>query len=86
MAADGVLIRLERVATTVEDHARRLRELEAAQPAVLAAEVRELRADVLETKEELKATKRALYTVALSVAGGAITFAFTAFQIWGSAA
>lgn len=79
------LVRLERLATTVEDHTRRITELEATQPAVLAAEVRELRADVIETKNELKATKRALYTVALSVAGGAITFAFTAFQLWGSA-
>lgn len=84
MGADAVLVRLERAAVTLEDHGRRLETLEAANPAVIAAEVRELRADVLETKSELRATKRALYTVALSVAGGAITFAFTAFQIWGT--
>jgi hypothetical protein len=80
-----VLVRLERVTATLEDHSRRLGEIERVQPAVVAAEVRELRTDVLELREEVRATKRALYTVALSVAGGAITFAFTAFQIWGSA-
>ena len=83
MASDAVLVRLERVANEVENHARRLEALERHDPAGLVVEVRELRADVAELKDETRATKRALYTVALSVAGGAITFAFTAFQIWG---
>lgn len=79
-------IALARHAAKIEDFERRISGIESAKPDVLAAEVRELRADILEVKDEVKATKRALYTVALSVAGGAITFAFTAFQIWGSAA
>lgn len=83
MGADAVLVRLERAVVTLEDHDRRLLDLEHANPAVIAAEVRELRADNVELKAEMKAIKRALYTVALSVAGGALTFAFTAFQIWG---
>ena len=91
MAADAVLVRLERAVTTLEDHGRRLTSLEDVRPAVLAAEVRELREDIAEVRaelrdvrDELKANRRSLYTVALSVAGGAITFAFTAFQIWGT--
>jgi transposase-like protein len=69
----------------LDEHHRRLSELERTQPAVLAAELRELRNDLAEVREEQRATKRALYTVALSVAAGAVTFAFTAFQIWGAA-
>jgi uncharacterized membrane protein len=90
MAADAVLVRLERVVTTIEDHARRLAWLESTNPAVVAQEVRELRADLADVRnelrdfrEELKANRKATYTVTLAVLGGAISFAFTAFTVWG---
>ena len=89
MAADAVLVRLERVVTTIEDHARRLLSLEAANPALIAQEVRQLRDDLAEVRaelrdfrEELKANRRATYTVSLTVLAGAISFAFSAWR-WG---
>ena len=84
MSDFGIQVRFERAVTTIEEHARRLSELEDAKPQVLASEVRQIRQELHDLREDVKATKRALYTVALSVAGGAITFAFTAFQLWGS--
>ena len=90
MSADVVLVRLERVVTTMEDHARRLTTLEATNPALVAQEVRELRANLAEARaelhefrDELKANRKGTYTVTLAVLAGAISFAFTAFQVWG---
>lgn len=84
------MVRLERAVTTLEDHSRRLSSLEASHPAVLATEVRELREDIAQVRaelrdfrEELHANRRSLYMVTLSVLGGAVAFAFTAFQVWG---
>lgn len=76
-------IRLERAVTTLEDHARRLSELESAKPAVLANEIRQLREDLHEVRDELRQTKRGLYTVGLTVAGGLVTWALTLYQISG---
>lgn len=67
----------------LSDHARRLADLERTQPAVIANKVEELGKDVLELRDEMKALKRALYGLAISIAGGSVIFAFTAFQIWG---
>ena len=75
---------VEAIQVRLDEHGRRLTDLERTQPAVLAAELRELRADLAEVREEQRATKRALYTVALSVTAAAVTFAFTVFQIWGT--
>lgn len=73
---DGVQARLE-------DHGRRLTDLERTQPAVTASEVKALAQDVHDLRDEMRALKRALYGLAFSIAGGAVLFAFTAFQIWG---
>lgn len=67
----------------LDEHARRLGELERTQPAVVASEVRGIQHDLEDLRDEMRALRRALYGVALSVAGGAVIFAFTAFQIWG---
>lgn len=67
----------------LDEHARRLAELERTQPAVVASEVRGIQHDLEGLQDEMRALRRALYGVALSVAGGAVIFAFTAFQIWG---
>ena len=90
MSTDAVLVRLERVVTTIEEHARRIVALEETNPALVAQEVRELRGDLAEVRvelrdfrDELKANRKATYTVTLAVLAGAISFAFTAFQVWG---
>lgn len=67
----------------LDEHARRLGELERTQPAVVASEVRGIQHDLEDLRDEMRALRRALYGVALSVASGAVIFAFTAFQIWG---
>ena len=74
---------IDAVTVRLEDHARRLHDLESARPAVVANEVANLHRDIGDLREEVRSLRRALYTVALTVAGGAITFAFTAFQLWG---
>lgn len=74
---------IDAVQVALADHARRLADLERTQPAVIAAKVEELGKDVLELRDEMRALKRALYGLAFSIAGGAVLFAFTAFQIWG---
>lgn len=79
------VVKLERAVTTLEDHERRLEAIENVAPAVIAAEVRGLRSELRDQKKELQATKKAFYVLALSVTGGSLTLAFTAFQIWGSA-
>jgi hypothetical protein len=80
----GILVRLERATTTIEEHARRLSDLESARPAVLAAEVRELREDVRECREEIKQAKRAMWAVAIAFLTGTLTLALTLLQILGT--
>jgi predicted component of type VI protein secretion system len=67
----------------LDEHARRLRDLEETKPAVIANEVSALSRDFLELRDEMRALKRALYGLTISIASGAVIFAFTAFQIWG---
>jgi hypothetical protein len=74
---------MEAMRARVEDHGRRLDALEASQPAVIAAQVQNLAKDVEDLRDEMRALKRALYGLAISIAGGSVLFAFTAFQLWG---
>lgn len=62
---------------------RRMADVERTQPAVIATRVEELGKDVIELRDEMRALKRALYGLAVSIAGGAVLFAFTAFSLWG---
>lgn len=75
---------VEAIGVRLEEHGRRIGEIERTQPAVTASQVRELGQDIIELREEMRALKRALYSLAISITGGAVLFAFTAFQIWGS--
>lgn len=77
MTADVLQVRLD-------DHARRITDLERTQPAVISAEVKELRADVQELRDEVRANKRAQWSLAVAILVGAITLAFTALQISGT--
>lgn len=74
---------MEAVRVRLDDHARRLSELEQNHPAVQAVELRELREDVRELRDEVKANKRAQWTLAAAIVAGAVTLAFTAVQIAG---
>jgi hypothetical protein len=76
-------VTVDAIQVRLEEHARRIAELERTQPAVTASHVADVQEDVRELKEEMKAQKRALYAVALSVASGAVIFAFSAFTVWG---
>lgn len=72
------------IAVRVSGLERAVNRLETLEPAVVKQQVQDIREDVHEIREEMRALKRALYGLALSIAGGAVLFAFTAFQIWGS--
>ncbi len=76
MSAEAIQVRLD-------EHARRLSNLERTEPAVLAVEVRQLRDDVHDLREDLKANKRAQWALAVSILLGALSVAVTASQIAG---
>lgn len=91
---ETVLIRLERAITTLENVERRLSHVEEHHPAVLAGEIREcrkaiddlkaeMRRELVEVKAKLDDNRRALWGIAMSVVAGALSVAFTAFQVWG---
>lgn len=73
---DAVRVRLD-------EHSRRLDALERTEPAVIANQVRELRTDVQELREEVKANKRAQWALASAIVIGALSIAATAIQIAG---
>jgi hypothetical protein len=62
---------------------RRVEYLYNLEPAVMAAEVKGLREEMRDVIDELRGVRKALIGFGLSIAAGAIVFAFTAFQIWG---
>lgn len=62
---------------------RRVDRLESLEPAVTNEKVSHLQSDIRELEAELKGVRRALWGFGLSVAGGAILFAATAWQAWG---
>ena len=75
-ATNGVKYQLEdlrRRVGRVEDKAEAV--------GVLRAEVDGLKGAMQDLGEEVSGLRRALYTAALSVAGGAMVFAFTVFQL-----
>jgi len=54
MAASPIEVRLERAMVALEDHGRRLADLEHAKPAVLASEIQQLRADIFQLREDIQ--------------------------------
>jgi FtsZ-binding cell division protein ZapB len=62
-----------------------MRDLEAKNEtvSVLRVEVNGLKEGMTELRTEVSTLRKALYTAALSVAGGALVFAFTVFQVIG---
>jgi len=79
---------VEAIQVRLAEQDRRLtgleRTLETTQPAVLAVEVRQLRDEVHDLRDELKANKRAQWALAVSILLGALTVAVTASQIAGT--
>jgi len=73
---DGIAVRVTRLERDVE-------KLYTYEPAVVSNSVKGLHEDMAELKDELKGVRRALWGFGLSIAGGAVLFAFTAFQVWG---
>lgn len=71
---------IDAVQTRLEDFGRRIERLENTEPAVTASEVKGLKEDMAEVKQKVTAMTRALYGLALTVAGSALIVAFTA---WG---
>lgn len=67
----------------LEEHSRRLAELERTQPAVIAVEVRELREDVHELRDKVNANTRAQWALASALVAAALSLAFVALQIAG---
>jgi hypothetical protein len=65
----------------LDEHARRLAELERTQPAVVASQVQGIKEDLTEIREEIRSFKRAAYSLAISIAGGAVIVALTAWQL-----
>lgn len=65
----------------LDEHSRRLADLERTQPAVVANEVQGIKEDVRDIKDEIRSFKRAAYTLATTIAGGAVVVAFTAWQL-----
>lgn len=76
VSADAIQVRLD-------EQNRRLIELERTQPAVIANEVRQLRTDVHELREEIRDNKRAQWALATALLIGALSVALTGFQIAG---
>lgn len=72
------------VAVRLNGLERAVNRLETLEPAVVKQQVLDIREDIHDLREEVRSLKRASYGLALSIAGGAVMFAFTAFQIWGS--
>lgn len=60
----------------LNDLDRRMKQIESLKPDVMAFEVKE-------TRDDVKALKRAFYTFAFSVVGSTIVFAFTVFALLG---
>lgn len=60
----------------ISDLDRRVKNIESLKPEVMAFEVKE-------TRDDVKALKRAFYTFAFSVVGSTILFAFTVFALLG---
>lgn len=75
---------MEAVRARLDDHDRRLASLEENHPSILAVEVRELRQDVRDLREEVKANKRAQWALAVSILLGALSVAVSASQIAGT--
>lgn len=73
----------EAVQVRLEEHHRRLTNLERTEPAVIATEVRELRSDLQELRDEVRANKRAQWALASAIVVGALSIAVTAIQIAG---
>lgn len=76
MAVNAVRVQLD-------EHSRRLDALERTEPAVIANQVKELRADVHDLRDEVKANKRAQWALASAIVVGAVSVALTALQIAG---
>ena len=70
---------VEAVRVRLDDHHRRLTELEQTKPAVIANDVEALRRDIAELAEEVRALRR----VGWSIAGSLLVVAVTAYQIAG---
>lgn len=75
---------VEAVRVRLDEHHRRLTELEHTQPAVIATEVKELREDVRELRDKVAANTRAQWSLAVAIVVGAISLAFTALQVSGT--
>ena len=85
---DAVQIRLD-------DHHRRLTDLEQTRPAVIAQQMRDTRDDVNEIKKSIEkldakiddragSMVKALYVAAVSFAASTVGLSLTAYLIWGS--
>ena len=74
--ANGISWRLGSLETRVQ----RLEDLD---PSVVRQQVKDVTQDVRDLRDDFKAVKQALYTAALTFAGGAILIAVTAWQITG---
>ena len=61
----------------------RVQRLEDLDPSVVRQQVQDVVQDVRDLRDDFKAVKTALYTAALTFAGGAILIAVTAWQIAG---
>jgi predicted nucleic acid-binding Zn-ribbon protein len=57
MAAQPLEVRLERASVALEDHARRLQELEGARPAVLASELVQVRGEIEQIRKDIAALR-----------------------------
>jgi hypothetical protein len=77
MEPNGTLFRLERLEKDVE-------KLYAMRGDVTAVRVDALITDVKDMENEVRGIRKALWATALSVSGGAVIFAFTAFQVFGA--
>lgn len=80
------------IAVRVTGLERAVNRLETLEPAVVKQQVQDLRDDIIELRGELRTSvarveakvdsqTKALYTAALSFAGGSLLFAFTMFQL-----
>lgn len=74
---------VEAVHVRLEEHHRRLAELESTRPAVIANDVESLRRDINELTEEVRGLRRAWWSVSLTLAASMIGIAFTAYQLAG---